>query len=296
MISVIITAYNVESYIGKALQSVMNQSYTDIEIIVVLDKPTDNTEQIVNRFAKLDKRIVVLKNSKNLGAGLSRRNGIAASLGEYTLLLDGDDYITPNFIEDLYKAAVEHDADIVSGGIQVEQNGKIISETNYGSIITTGTDKVAKFWGEQIVFMNNKLIRRKLHEIVPYCERRYIEDTPVIIPQLWYANKVVYVENTGYIYRMRDTSLTHTTNQLKDIIYKGLCWCDLMEFFNTHDKTIFTVLPVKEFIGNILKLLNSMIIKEEDIAPYKDEWGEFTRRLINCIAISNINFKEVTKQ
>ena len=83
MISVIITAYNVEDYISDSIKSVLEQTYKNVEIIVVCDKPLDNTEQIVDELAQKDDRIRVINNEVNVGAGMARKLGIEAANGEY---------------------------------------------------------------------------------------------------------------------------------------------------------------------------------------------------------------------
>lgn len=293
MVSIIITAYNVSHYIEQAITSCLTQTHTDIEVIVVLDCPTDNTADIVWSIAATDSRVRVIENEKNVGAGLSRRAGLQAAKGEYTLLLDGDDYLANGFVEDLYAKAVETGADIVSGGITVLQEDGVRNITLYGDVTTEGYDKVTRFWGERVVFMNNKLIRRELHEKVPYCHRRYIEDTPVIIPQLWYANRVVYVDNAGYIYRMNSNSLTHTADEMKNLIFRGLCWCDLMDFFNTNDPDFFNHFPLKNFVAKTLEVLNNIPIEASRIAPYANEWAEFTMRLFKLVKVTGIDFKQI---
>ena len=140
--------------------------------------------------------------------------------------------------------------------------------------------------------MNNKLIRKKLYDLVPYNHRRFVEDTPTIIPILWYANKVAYVDNIGYNYVMRDSSLTHTTNVIKDIIYKGLCWLDLMDFFLEKDRTVFNYIDISGYIKNLLTIMNNIkTFDAAEINKYKDDWVEFTTRFFNLISINNINFK-----
>lgn len=292
MVSIVITAYNVAEYIEQSVRSALEQTHEDIEVIVVLDKPTDGTEAIVRGIATTDARVRVIENTENVGAGLSRRRGINEANGEYILLLDGDDFLRPTFIADLYSKAEETGADIVSGGIEILHEDGVRDITLYGERVTEGYDKVTKFWGERIVFMNNKLIRRELHEKVPYCHRRYIEDTPVIIPQLWYANKVAYVDNAGYVYRMQPNSLTHTTNPVKDVIFKGLCWCDIYEFFEKNDNNFFDVLDVKGYIARLFDSLATLEMSEESISPYLDDWAELTRRLFRACAVTRVNFRD----
>lgn len=280
-ISIVITAWNVENFIKDAVQSAIKQTYKDIEIIVVNDCSTDSTPKILEELSRSDSRVKVIKNEMNLGAGMSRRIGILNSTGEYVLLLDGDDWLNPDFIEVLVKKAKETDADIVSGGIIVRHPNGAYDATSYGNTECTGFDKVIKFWKERIVFMNNKLIRRRLHNEIPYCKRRFIEDTPVIIPQLYLANKVVYVDNIGYNYRMQEGSLTHKATPFKYALYRCLCAQDIIAFFEEHDKTYLEKIPiVKQYAANINQL-KQIKPTPEMIEEFKEDWIEFTCRLIS---------------
>ena len=280
MVSIIITAYNVEKYIQDAIKSCMNQTFNDIEIIIVEDCSTDSTLSLIEKLMEEDERIHLIQNEKNSGAGQSRRNGLDNAKGEYFLLLDGDDWIESNFIEELYNKSIETNADIVSGGIKIlHPNGKI-DTTSYGNIVTEGDDKVIKFWKERIVFMNNKLIRTSLHKKVPYCTRRFVEDTPVIIPMLWYANKVVYVDNPGYIYRMQESSLTHKATPLKWAIFRALCAMDLIDFFKEYDKDFVKKLSLNYNLAQQVHIIKSLKPTISDIQKYEDGWMELSLRLI----------------
>ena len=282
--AIVITAYNVERYIEQSVASALNQT-EKCEVIVVEDKSTDGTLDILRRI----KGITLLENSENVGAGLSRRRGIDYANADYVMTLDGDDYIDLDFVKRLLATADATGADIVSGGVKILKEDGSWDATSYGNCVTEGRDKVAKFWGERIVFMNNKIIRKEICNKVPYSDRRYIEDTPTISPMMFFANKVAYADTIGYVYRMRKDSLTHTTNILKDVVFKGLCWIDLYEFFNTHDQGMFEAVNVKGFIVNIIGTLNKIHVTPEMVAPFEKEWHEFTMRLLNVIEITNIN-------
>lgn len=287
-ISIVITAYNVEKYINECIDSVVAQKAENDEIIVVNDQSTDKTLDLLKEYGD---HIKVINNNENVGPGMSRRIGIEAAEGEYVLLLDGDDYLKPKFLDALYDEAERTDADVVSGGITILNPDGSWNATSYGHTMTEGIDKVARFWGERIVFMNNKIIRRKLYDQVPYCERRYIEDTPTIIPILYYANKVSYVDHVGYVYRMNDQSLTHTADAVKDIIYKGICWAELVEFFGEKDPELFKAVDLAGYAKGLVEAMNSVDWSEEAIAPYKEDWATFMCKLLKHIKIRNIDIK-----
>lgn len=279
-ISIVITAYNVGKFIERAVKSVLSQTYKDIEVVIVEDCSTDNTKEIIEQLAKEDDRIKIIYHIENKGAGWGRRDGIEASTGDYFITVDGDDWLDETFIESLVKKAEESDADIVSGGITVNREGGYWEKTCYGNLVCEGDDKVIKFWGEKIVFMNNKIIRKELHNKVPYCTRRYIEDTPTIIPMLWYANKVAYCEDTGYHYRMQNDSLTHTADDFKNALYRSLCAYDLIDFFNANDKKLLEKLPIVPMLQQQVAIIKRVKPTTEQISKYIDDWIDFTRRLI----------------
>lgn len=282
-ISIVITAYNVEAYIAEAVRSCMEQTHKDLEIIVVEDKSTDGTPALLEKLAQKDGRIRIINNEANVGAGMSRRIGSQAATGDFVLLLDGDDYLDENFIENLVKRQEETGADIVSGGITIEREDGSYDITCYGETITEGVDRVTKFWGERIVFMNNKIIRRSLFDKVPYCTRRYIEDTPTIIPQLYLANRVAYTNNPGYHYRMRGGSLTHEATAFKTTLFRLLCVRDLMDFFGKNDPAYLQTIPLGLSYNNLLKQMAALKPTKEDAMKYPEEWVEFTLGLVETI-------------
>ena len=277
MVSIVITAYNVERWISQAIESACAQSFRDIEIIVVEDCSTDATRDRIQQMK--DPRITVIHNPINIGAGASRRKGIEATKGDYILLLDGDDWLDKEFVEQLHKKAVETGAEIVGGGIRIVKEDGSWDAASYGNRIVTGKEKITEFWKERIVFMNNKLIHRKLHDAVPYCTRRFIEDTPVIIPQLYLANKVAYIDTTGYNYRMHGNSLTHEASHFKYALFRTLCLEDIITFFEKEGKEMLEELPFSNSYANCLAEIKSSLPTDE-VGLYKDEWIEFTTKLI----------------
>lgn len=230
-ISIVTTVWNVAKYLEQSIDSALNQTYENVEIILVEDCSTDlgKTQSIVCSYEeRYPDKIKVVWNNENVGPGMSRRIGIQNSTGEYVLLLDGDDWLTSDFLKDLVTGG--DNADIISGGITVHRENGDVDMTIYKGKEETGVNKIKGHFLERIIFMNNKLIRRSLYDKVPYCGRRYIEDTPTIVPLMYYADRVKYVESPGYNYRMRKGSLTHETTVVKNALFRGLCMMDLIEW------------------------------------------------------------------
>lgn len=115
-ISVIIPVYNVEKYLARCLDSVIAQTFSDIEIICINDGSTDNSAEILSEYAKKDKRIKIIT-QENSGVVAARNNGIASSVGEYIYPLDGDDIIAPMTLEKLYNAMVSGYGDVITSRV-----------------------------------------------------------------------------------------------------------------------------------------------------------------------------------
>lgn len=110
-ISIIIPMYNAKEYIARCLESVINQSFSDIEIIIVNDGSTDESLEICRKYAKIDERIIIL-NKDNNGVSVARNQGMNVATGEYVMFVDSDDWIDENMCQDLYKRISECHADI----------------------------------------------------------------------------------------------------------------------------------------------------------------------------------------
>ena len=112
-ISVIMPLYNAAKYLPEALQSVLNQTYKDFELICINDCSTDDTGKILVDFQRRDKRIRILGNTKRLGAGPSRNRGLEAANGEYVIFLDGDDIFEEELLEKAHITMEKYHTDIV---------------------------------------------------------------------------------------------------------------------------------------------------------------------------------------
>lgn len=140
-VSICVPVYNVEQYIGRCIESIQNQTMLDIEIIFVNDCTPDNSMEIVRKYAEMDSRIVIIEHDENHGLMVARKSGYRAAVGEYITFLDSDDTLPSNAIEDLYSAAKNNDADIVSGTIQYVPISK--ERFLWPNQLRFGTDKVS---------------------------------------------------------------------------------------------------------------------------------------------------------
>lgn len=280
-ISIVTTAYNIEKYVEQCLTSILAQTYKDIEVIIVNDCSTDGTMDIVSKFT--DDRIKVIDHEVNMGAGWARRHGIEAATGEYVITIDGDDWISPTFIEDLAKNAEETKADIISGGITIVKEELYHEIKRFLPHVSVGFAKIQDYNDQKIIFLNNKLVRRSMYEKVPYSTRRFCEDTPVILPLLYYANMVSYVDTQGYYYRQHGESLCRRVDKFDESLYKALCMVELDAFFADKGEDYAHLLNKKEFIGYIKNIKYNMTA--DKVKQYSSELAELTPAILNIIEL-----------
>ena len=130
MISIIVPIYNIEDYLPKCIESILEQTYTDIEIILVNDGSTDNSLQICKEYEQKDNRIVLI-NKPNGGLVSARKAGIRAAKGKYIAYVDGDDWVEPDMYEKMYRILIEENVDVVMCG-RLEETGKASKAVLHG--------------------------------------------------------------------------------------------------------------------------------------------------------------------
>lgn len=285
MVTVIITAYNVSGTIREAVQSCIDQTYKDLEILVINDCSTDNTLEVLETFG--DTRIRIINNSENLGAGLSRRIGTKEAKGEYTTFLDGDDTIDSDYIETLYNIAKRYNADVVGSGLRVLDNGKVTQDTYDEERIMRGIDLYRLIPTSQQhrinLYLNTKLVARWIWDKVDYSDRRFVEDSQSNFYVLFYANRLVVTPYVGYNYIQRSNSLVHSANMLKFKIYRALCAKDICEFCISHLPNR-TDEAKQAFLMRFQELATSNI-NEEDKCQFSLELAELCVFLLQRYAL-----------
>ena len=214
-VSIVVPAYNVEKYIEKCVNSIISQTFTDIEIILVDDGSRDSTGEICDELAFKDMRISVI-HKQNEGLSDARNTGIAAADGEFICFIDGDDYIHPKYCETLFNLIVDNKADIaVCGYIKTQDyNCKVEDEIS----CTTGIFNKTTAMQELVTsdkFMNyawNKMYKKSLFDGVLYPVGRNWEDLGTTYKLFDKADKIVYCNAKLYFYIQRSGSITSTVS------------------------------------------------------------------------------------
>ena len=279
-VSVIMSCYNAEKTLKTAMTSVLESTYKNIELILIDDCSSDNSLAIASSFKEKDNRVRIIQHKQNLGAGISRKDGIENSVGEYICFCDSDDVLLVNHISDLVEASLKYDADIVTSGYTVvygEINKKDEVRKADKVYILEDTSKYSILKADVLRFLNPSLVRKRLWDKVTYSTRRYIEDSPTLIKLLWYANKRVVLPQSTYLYYQNEGSLTHAKDSFKDILYQTLCVIETYNFFSQVNHPEYA--PDELMLGKIMSFLATKPSEEHKL-EYKDEIQE-VKRFIN---------------
>lgn len=218
MISVIVPVYNVEKYLEECLDSIQNQTYSDIEVILVNDGSLDNSKDICEKYCKEDNRFKLI-NQANQGQSVARNHGVAASTGEFIAFVDSDDIIRQDYLEALIRYMSE-EVDIVESQFTVHK--KEFFNENYKEInvIFEGdSEEAVKAVPKHVLSVNpvTKLYRKSVVEAVPYLEGLIFEDIYSGVGMLKYIRRIIKSDYTGYYYRQHVTSTMHRTFTEKNL-------------------------------------------------------------------------------
>lgn len=225
-ISVIIPIYNVEKYLSDCVESVLKQTYTDLEIILVDDGSQDASGQICDDYAKQDSRVQVI-HKKNGGLSSARNAGIDQATGQYFFFLDSDDWIAENALELLYKEIKSTGSDLALCNMQyVDEQGKNLENQSAYRAYCMNNELWTQedFWKHYkgvghivCVVACNKLYKRELFIGKRYAEGKIREDEAMIHHMISGCQKIVCVNAKLYFYRQRDGSIMNNVNNAYDI-------------------------------------------------------------------------------
>ncbi len=218
-ISVIVPVYNVENYIEKSLKSLFNQTYKNLEIIIVDDCSTDNSKSIVEDLIKDKKNIIFFSNKKNGGLSFTRNEALKRATGDYIGYIDSDDYVPENYYESLMDTIITNKADIAVCDIKsvYEKSGQIL-RSQCG---TTENEKIDFINNGLAASACNKLFKKSIISKYKFSEGKVNEDLAVILPTIINSKKVAYNESTFYNYVQRENSIqnSHLSEKRFDIFY-----------------------------------------------------------------------------
>ena len=220
-ISVIIPVYKVEQYLDKCVQSIVDQTYSNLEIVLVDDGSPDNCPAMCDAWAKRDKRIHVI-HKENGGGAQARNVGLDRCTGDYIGFVDSDDFILPDMYSELMRAMTEYSCDIVECGYSVTSDGSVQPETEKGEEpIVLNTVEALKLHirdikCRQIVW--NKLYKRQVIGQERFIEGKQIDDEFFTYKILGNAQRIAVLSSKMYCYRQQGSSVMHQRYSLNRLV------------------------------------------------------------------------------
>lgn len=279
MISIIVPVYNVEEYLEECIESIKNQTYSNIEVILINDGSTDNSQVICERYCQQDPRFHLI-NQANQGQSVARNNGVAVSTGELITFVDSDDVVSAKYLENLY-AYMTEEIDLI--------------ECEY-RVTRTVFDTLKELENPQIVFEGNseeavikccnyglsyspvcKLYRRHLVEDFPFLTGVIYEDIYHGVGLLKFIRKMVRLDYVGYYYREHSNSTMRRRFSEKNLDLFSCC-DKLVDLFALDEKLI----PyIGKFLVQIVTTHHKDFIEKNN--PYQKLYEEKLREYIKLV-------------
>ena len=267
-VSIIVPVYNVEQYLSRSLDSILSQTYKNIEVICINDGSTDNSLEVLEYYRRLDNRIVIYNNNEHKTAAATRNFGIDVSTGEYIMFADGDDYIASIYVESMVKHITQTNAEVVISDYCTLNFWKDESDEKY--MHYWQYDKVP--FDTEIVNIDTTIPNNFLYFAVPCWNKIYsakflktkkiqfpsihIYEDVVFWGNVWLnLTKLAYTPKAYYFYRKKRTG-SLTTKRDEDVfcvitIHKMLA--DLFKQYNMYDrmKNILDYIMIRDFLSKL---------------------------------------------
>ncbi|WP_027378939.1 glycosyltransferase family 2 protein [Chryseobacterium daeguense] len=291
-VSIIVPVYNVENYLAKCLDSLVNQTHQNIEILVVNDGSKDNSEQIIQDYAQKYPEKIKPFFKENGGLSDARNFGIDRVTGDYIGFVDSDDYVTPTMFEEMTALAEKHHSKMVICNIQkVDQNGNITQKLTQIPNMPEKIDLEKHFsvFSDLSYFACNKLFKKELFDNKRFKKGAHFEDIQLIPQLLLECDTVAQTQNFHYQYLERTDSITKTHTEKGLDILKAVE--DVEDFF---EKSIYSEKRVELknfqiFEGVYSFLAYLAFVKNEDL------FYEMSGELEAFIKKRDIKLKDILK-
>lgn len=272
LISIIIPVYNVEKYIENCLNSVINQTYDNLEILLIDDGSTDSSGNICDKYAETDSRIKVI-HKENSGVADTRTLGVSRCNGEYYSFIDSDDYIDKEYIRALYEALIEHQADIACCAIAyVYPDGKKfcpLCQDKDDSFVTTskGIDIIEDILYGRSLYLPScclKLYKKSKIGNIVFPKYKIGEDFLASMDFYEKADKVVFINKQYYYYLQNDGSVMHSDDPQKyyDMVMSGE---------EIYKKAIKIKPALKKAAAHYLMEMNMVVLMKLQNSNHKDK-------------------------
>lgn len=208
LISVIVPVYNVEKYLERCIDSILNQTYKNLEIILVDDGSTDKSPKICDKYLDRDRRVRVI-HKENGGLSDARNTGIQIATGDFISFIDSDDYIDINMYDSMMKILQDNDGDIIECGVKHVYNNKIIESNNIENKSFTSEEAIEELILERSLHQTvwNKIYKKNVIEGLLFEKDKINEDEFWTYKAFSKSNKILSINNKFYYYIHREDSI-----------------------------------------------------------------------------------------
>lgn len=297
LISIIVPIYKVEKYVNKCVDSLILQTYSNIEIILVDDGSPDNCGAICDCYQEMDKRIRVIHKC-NGGLSDARNAGIGVAKGEYIAFVDSDDYVTEHFIEKLYNAIKQQNADVAICSFKlIDETAKELKEeiVSDEETIVSGHQllrEVLTPYGGKYVVAWNKLYKRKLFETLRFEKGMLYEDEYINFLLFWNCERVVLIPDILYLYLQRGDSIQGTNITLEKLKMKRGFHLQRIEFYKNKKSESLYQRSVQMYCNWLVSCFLSketrLVLEPEYIELLQHDIRKYNRMLLtskqSCVA------------
>ena len=287
-ISIIIPMYNTEKYIAQCLESILNQTFNDYEVIVIDDCSTDDSIKIVESMKnKFENKLQLVKMKKNNSSPAYPRNeGLKLAKGDYIFFVDSDDMIIDSALEDIFKIAQSTKADVLHASQFISINDNADDSEIYSwefskpvkkisPIVDDLGERIKKFCEKKFTWSCwNKIFRRDflIKNKIEFATIPYSEDLPFCFKSLFLAKKYFRIPNTFYVYRKHQDSIQHKKISVEKIfqIYLNVIiegtkildeFMNSQKFFQTEDNLIYRYMLIDFFVREHLEYFDEIYKK-----------------------------------
>lgn len=294
-ISIIIPIYNMEKHLSKCIDSILKQTYSDFELILVNDGSTDSSLKICNDYEKKDNRVIVI-DKKNGGVSSARNAGLDAARGEYIGFVDPDDFISSEMYEILYNDIVTTSSDIaVCGHQDLKENGTLLFSTaNDEKVVINPTECLKEILDEKLYLGTcwNKLYDKRLFEGERFNEGMPIaEDLDILVRVIPKCKKVVYNSKPLYFWINHDNSTIH-----QDFIKNKKKWdgeielCKrIIEYMHDNNEELLDY-AIKRYVRINFSCLAKIVLNKYDFNFVKQYKDNILKYYSDCMKYDFISF------
>lgn len=294
-ISVIIPIYNVEDYLEQCVESILNQTYTNLEIILVNDGSTDSSGEICDRYKNIDKRIKVI-HKVNGGLSDARNCGLENSTGEYIAFFDSDDWADKKFYDTLYTNIKKYNGDIAVCNYKKYYSKKDIELHNSNEVICYSNiealNQLYDKYSVQMIIACNKLYKREVIGEIRFPVGKIHEDEYLIPMIIYNAYKIIYINNELFYYRQRDNSIMNKKFNIKRLDYLYVLE-SRMKFFKENMLNELYKKNVCTYLEKVMEFY--FLIKNSEIENKKSIMKKLKNKLSNLNKKLDINLPKNLK-